>query len=70
MRARATFVGGSFGILEQLETRRLMAGEAVTQLTLVNADTDQRIGQLVDLNRYEVGRLTGQQYDRRRRRRP
>ena len=29
----------------------------------------ERIGQLVDLNRYEVGRLTGQQFDRRRRRR-
>ncbi|MEO6434267.1 MAG: hypothetical protein ABIP55_00695, partial [Tepidisphaeraceae bacterium] len=36
------------GFIELLETRYLMAGETVTQFTLINADTDQPIGALVD----------------------
>jgi acid phosphatase type 7 len=41
------FAGGFFtGFVEALEPRRLLAGEAVTQLFLVNADTDQLVGPL------------------------
>jgi hypothetical protein len=38
----------NLGVVEALESRRLFAGEAVTQLILINADTDQPIREITN----------------------